>query len=73
MNLNHTFEYFSLSSAVYNYPIENFELSSVPTLTRLTSKTKKKQKYKQNTYSKHVFANLNDIRQKSCVLLNLFF
>jgi len=60
------FEYFALSRATYNRFRTSYQLPSTRTLTRLTSKVKS---IDDNTYMKHMFANISDERQKNCVLL----
>ena len=60
------FEYFALSRATYNRFRTSYQLPSTRTLTRLTSKVKS---IDDNTYIKHIFANISDERQKNCILL----
>ena len=60
------FEYFALSRSAYNRLREEFELSSVRTITRITSRVNK---LDDNLYIQKVFQNLNDVRQKTCILL----
>ena len=59
------FEYFALSRSAYNRLREDFELPSVPTITRITSRVNK---LDDNLYIQKVFQNLNDERQKTCIL-----
>ena len=60
------FEYFALSRTTYNRIREDFELPSIATLTRLTSKVKS---VDDESYLRTVFENLKDERQKACILL----
>ena len=60
------FEYFALSRSAYNRLRENFELPSVRTITRITSRVNK---LDDNLYIQKLFQNLNDERQKTCILL----
>ena len=60
------FEYFAMSRATYNCLKEDFQLPSITTLTRLTSKVKSVHK---GIYLQKVFSNLSDIRHKNCILL----
>ncbi|XP_065644326.1 uncharacterized protein LOC136075356 [Hydra vulgaris] len=60
------FEYFSLSRSAYNRIREDFELPSLRTLGRITSKCKS---LDDTTYIRHIFSNLRDDRQKTCILL----
>ena len=59
------FQYFATSRATYNLLRNDYELPSVQTLTRLTSKVKN---LSDDTYLKNVFANLNT-NEKTCILL----
>ena len=60
------FEYFAMSHATYNHLREDFQLPSITTLTRLTSKVKS---VHEDIYLQKVFSNLSDIRHKNCILL----
>ena len=60
------FEYFSLARSAYNRIREDFELPSLRTLGRITSKYKS---LDDTTYIRHIFSNLRDDRQKTCILL----
>ena len=60
------FEYFALSRTTYKRLREDFELPSIETLTRLTSKVKS---VDDESYLKTVFRNLKDDRQKTCILV----
>ena len=59
------FQYFATSRATYNLLRNDYELPSVQTLTRSTSKVKN---LSDDTYLKNVFANLNT-NEKTCILL----
>ena len=59
------FQYFATSRATYNLLRNDYELPSVQTLTRLTSKVKN---LSDDAYLKNVFANLNT-NKKTCILL----
>ena len=59
------FQYFATSRDTYNLLRNDYELPSVQTLTRLTSKVKN---LSDDTYLKNVFANLNT-KEKTCILL----
>ena len=60
------FEYFALSRTTYNRIREDFELPSIATLTRLTSKVRN---VDDDSYLRTMFENLKDQRQKTCILL----
>ena len=60
------FEYFALSRSPYNRLREDFELPSVRTITRITSRVNK---LDNNLYIQKVFQNLNDERQKTCIYI----
>ena len=55
-----------LSSRTYKRLREDFELPSIVTLTRLTSKVNS---VDDETYLKTVFRNLKDDSQKTCILV----
>ena len=59
------FEYFATSRTLYNRLREDYELPSVKTLTRLTSKVNKTD---DTQLLKNVFENIED-RQRRCILL----
>ena len=61
-----SFQYFALSRAAFNRLREDFELPSVRALTRLTSKVKTTD---NSSYIKHDVTNLNEKKQKICLLL----
>ena len=58
------FEYFTLTRATYNRLGRDYQLPSISTLTRITTKVKN-----NNSYIHKEFSNLTDERQKTCVLL----
>ena len=61
------FEYFAmLPHATYNRLREDFQLPTITTLTRLTSKVKS---VHEDIYLQKVFSNLFDFRHKNCILL----
>ena len=60
------FEYFVTSRSGYSKFRRDFELPSVSTLTRLTSKVKKIEDFQ---FFHSIFSNLSDDRQKICALL----
>ena len=60
------FEYFARSRSAYNRLREDFELPSVRTLTRITSSVNK---LDHNLFIRKAFQNLNEERQKNCILL----
>ena len=59
------FEYFATSRATYKILRNDYELPSVQTLTRLTSKVKN---VNDDIFLKNVFSNLN-MKEKTCILL----
>ena len=59
------FEYFATSRATYKILRNDYELPSVQTLTRLTSKVKN---VNNDIFLKNVFSNLN-MKEKTCILL----
>ena len=60
------FEYFATSRTLYNRLREDYELPSVKTLTRLTSKVNKTD---DTQLLKNVFENIEDRQQRTCILL----
>ena len=60
-----SFEYFAMSRALYNRLRDDYQLPSVTTLTRLTSKTNK---IDDTAMMKNVISNVAE-RQKSFILL----
>ena len=60
-----TFEYFATSRATYKILRNDYELPSVQTLTRLTSKVKN---VNDDIFLENVFSNLN-MKEKTCILL----
>ena len=59
------FEYFAMSRATYNHLREDFQLPSITTLTRLTSKVKS---VHEDICLQKNFSNLPDIRYRNCIL-----
>ena len=60
------FEYFALSRSMYRRLRVDFELPSITTLTRLTSKVKS---IDDMSFIKHVFSTMDDGRMKRCILV----
>ena len=61
------FEYFVISRSLYKRLREDFELPSIPTLTRITSKVNST--LGDEDYVKNIFKYLEDERHKNCILL----
>ena len=60
------FKYFTLFRSAYSRMREDYELPSITTLTRLTSKVKT---LDYMSYMQNVFSHLDDERQKYCLLI----